>query len=575
MAAELDRDNAQLGGRGGALNGEWSGALKVKLEALQRDHVEALKRQVGVDEKSKALMQENLALRIETEAWRRENTVLKREFADALRENKNWCEENKILQHEYTQAFIQKTTEVFEQALALENECDGLRQERAALRQAYDDAAKMHADAERRNKTWQHENKLLHEEYREHLQQGVAILRENITLKEQIAASNAQYVRISASNKAYVQELMGRAEQGQEEGRGAAAVTTFSSIDLPGSQPSSCPRHNTGSKLSVEALVGHWGGATTDRHLPALLPPPSPPSLPPPSPTMSPPPLTPFEREQQQQQYGEEMGDSVTPGSIVFNSAPARSSPRPPPQELKPKHQQHQQQEEEDEEADDVTPGSIVFHSPPAPSPPPPPPQELKPRRREHLERQKQDTDIETSKSSIKIFSAPATPSPPPPPPPTLPPPPTPLRPQALNHDQEQRRQREQQQLDTGAPGSRVFFPAPARAPALDERDEEQAREILGAGGEEADLEASQYGYFVESFDPIEGCEEPAWLSKKNSVDTVLGGWVSQDGEAFGSGEEGAAREEDEEAAGDGAEVMRAVAGAIKEYAGQPEVRST
>lgn len=189
---------------------ERSNSVRGNLDILHRVHTEALKRQVEVSEESEALRLENVALKRDNRAWKKENATLKHEFAEALRNNQTWCSENKVLQEEYTQAFLLKTAEVFETTLALEKDVEARKQENEKLSRDIEISSQKHAEALRENRAWQHENRVLHEEYAEHMMQSAEVLRENLELKESIAVSNHEYARVTASNQACIKGLVGK-----------------------------------------------------------------------------------------------------------------------------------------------------------------------------------------------------------------------------------------------------------------------------------------------------------------------------------------------------------------------------
>lgn len=243
-------------------NGMHHDSLKGKLEVLHRAHVDALRHRLGVGMEAEALKresqdlrEENQTLRTEKAALEKENGVLKKEFHAALRDNQAWCRESKVLQEEYTQAFLEKTTEVFEKTLVLERDNEALRREIGMLKKSLADSEAAKDAAEKENRAWQHENKVLHDEYKEHLAQSVEILRENTALKEQIAVSNDEYSRITASTRAYMENFKGKTEQ---------AVNGNGTDREEGTRKRRPPSAVFNSNRSVETLVGGWNGGAID-----------------------------------------------------------------------------------------------------------------------------------------------------------------------------------------------------------------------------------------------------------------------------------------------------------------------
>lgn len=182
--------------------------IEGRYHVLQRAHVAVLKQQVGLSQESVALKRENAGLKRENRALLRENKILKQEFAEALQDNKAWCLENEVLQAEYTEAFLDKTAEAFQTTVALENENAAWRRENEELRKAGLEAAEKREESLREIESWKRENAVLHGEYTTHLEHSAEILRENTSLMERIAAFNLEYIKITASNKAYIEQLM-------------------------------------------------------------------------------------------------------------------------------------------------------------------------------------------------------------------------------------------------------------------------------------------------------------------------------------------------------------------------------
>lgn len=243
-------------------NGVRPDSVKGKLEVLHRAHVDALRHRLGVGMEAEALKRESQDLREENQSLRKdkaalekENGVLKKEFHAALRDNQAWCRESKVLQEEYTQAFLEKTTEVFEKTLALERDNEALRREIEMLKKSLADSEAAKDAAEKENRAWQHENRVLHDEYKEHLAQSVEILRENTALKEQIAVSNDEYSRITASTRAYMERFKEKTEQ----------ATNVNGADREDATRKRRPPSSVfNSNLSVETLVGGWNGGAVD-----------------------------------------------------------------------------------------------------------------------------------------------------------------------------------------------------------------------------------------------------------------------------------------------------------------------
>lgn len=236
------------------------GIVEEKLDALYRAHLGALRGRAGASSESDSLKRENAALKAENDCWRRENIVLKREFGNALRDNEGWCRENELLQKEYTEAFLAKTSEIFEQTVALETENEARRREsdafraktdaacleREALKRELAEVTRKHADLVLENKAWQYENKVLHEEYAEHLSQSVDILKGNTALKAQIASSNQEYARTLATQKVYVKSLMDTVRH---------ALTVGQQRPQLDEQP--VPRMPA-EKMSIDTIVEDW-----------------------------------------------------------------------------------------------------------------------------------------------------------------------------------------------------------------------------------------------------------------------------------------------------------------------------